>query len=125
MRQFLRILMIAYYIGSYWYIFAAVFHEYQKDHGDGAESYLHNDIYSSQSDTFLSYADNWSLVDMSRAQRVLVSTYFSMTSLSTVGFGDYYPVSNNERLIGSFVLLFGVALFSLFMGQLLQMIERI
>lgn len=67
----------------------------------------------------MSYTDNWSLVDMTRGQRVLVSTYFSMTSLSTVGFGDYYPVSNNERLIGSFVLLFGVALFSLFMGQLL------
>ena len=48
-----------------------------------------------------------------------------MTSLSTVGFGDYYPVSNNERLACAFVLLFGVALFSLFMGQLLEMIDRI
>lgn len=48
-----------------------------------------------------------------------------MTSLSTVGFGDYYPINNNERLICGFMLMFGVALFSLFMGQLLEMIDRI
>ena len=47
-----------------------------------------------------------------------------MTSLSTVGFGDYYPVNDYERLSCAFVLLFGVALFSLFMGQLLEMIEN-
>ena len=62
---------------------------------------------------------------MEGPRRALINTYFSMTSLSTVGFGDYYPVSDEERHIGSFVLLFGVALFSLFMGQLLEMIENI
>lgn len=45
-----------------------------------------------------------------------------MTSLSTVGFGDYYPISDEERLVYSFVLLFGVMLFSIFMGQLIDMI---
>lgn len=48
-----------------------------------------------------------------------------MTSLSTVGFGDYYPVNNFERLLGAFMLLFGVAVFSYIMGQLLEMIEKI
>jgi len=48
-----------------------------------------------------------------------------MTSLSTVGFGDYYPITNEERLICSFVLLFGVMLFGLFMGMLNEMITKI
>ena len=48
-----------------------------------------------------------------------------MTSLSTIGFGDYYPVNDFERLLISFVILFGVAIFSLFMGQLLEMISNI
>lgn len=47
-----------------------------------------------------------------------------MTSLSTVGFGDYYPISDEERIIYSFVLLFGVMLFSIFMGQLIDMIIK-
>jgi len=33
-----------------------------------------------------------------------------MTTLSTIGFGDYYPISNSERLVGSLFLLFGVAI---------------
>ena len=58
----------------------------------------------------------WSLFEMVGPKRAIVTTYFAMTSLSTVGFGDYYPISDEERLIYSFVLLFGVMLFSIFMG---------
>ena len=43
--------------------------------------------------------------------------YFSFTSLSTVGFGDYHPTNDIERLIGAFILLFGVAIFSIVMGN--------
>ena len=32
--------------------------------------------------------------------------------MSTVGFGDYYPVSDIERLTGSLFLLIGVATFT-------------
>ena len=41
-----------------------------------------------------------------------------MTSLSTVGFGDYYPINNYERIIGSFILLAGVTVFSYIMMKL-------
>lgn len=50
--------------------------------------------------------------------RVYVNTYFALTTLSTIGFGDFYPVSDYERLVGAFMLLFGVAIFSIFMGDL-------
>ena len=55
----------------------------------------------------------------------MVLTYFTVTTMSTIGFGDFYPISNEERLLGSFLLLFGVALFSVFMGLLLEMIQKI
>ena len=42
--------------------------------------------------------------------------YFSFTSLSTVGFGDYNPRSDMERLFCALILLFGVAIFSYIMG---------
>ena len=52
----------------------------------------------------------------------MISMYFMMTSLSTVGFGDYYPISNYERIFGSIILLAGVANFSYIMSKLATMI---
>lgn len=57
--------------------------------------------------------------------RSLSSFYFLFTTLSTVGFGDYYPKSDVERLAGAFVLLSGVALFSYMMGEILFMINTL
>ena len=50
--------------------------------------------------------------------------YFSFTSLTTVGFGDFHPKSNFERIFIAFGLMFGVAIFSYIMGEFIQMIER-
>jgi len=44
-------------------------------------------------------------------------TYFFFTSLATVGFGDFTPKGDLERMIITFVLLFGVAIFSYIMGE--------
>jgi len=49
--------------------------------------------------------------------------YYSFTSLSTVGFGDYYAQDNSERILVTFILLFGVAIFSYIMGKFIEMIE--
>jgi hypothetical protein len=56
---------------------------------------------------------------------LLAYLYFSFTSLTTVGFGDYNPRSDIERAFIAFGLLFGVALFSLIMGQFIEMIVDI
>lgn len=48
--------------------------------------------------------------------------YFMMTSLSTVGFGDFYPKNSYERILGSIILLSGVAIFSYIMSKLATMI---
>ena len=42
--------------------------------------------------------------------------YFSFTTLSTVGFGDYYAISSGERLVMVVVMLLGVMVFSYIMG---------
>jgi hypothetical protein len=43
--------------------------------------------------------------------------YFSFTTLTTVGFGDYNPRSNGERLFTAFGLLFGVMIFAVILGN--------
>jgi len=49
--------------------------------------------------------------------------YFALTSLSTTGFGDYYPITNAERIAGAFILLCGVLQFSYLHGELLSVVE--
>ena len=62
---------------------------------------------------------------MSPGKMVVTNMYFALTTLTTVGFGDYYPISDTERLIGSFMLLFGVMTSSFLMGELLNIIGKI
>ena len=42
-----------------------------------------------------------------------------------MGFGDYHPRSNIERLVGAAMLTFGVSIFSLAMSQFIEMIDKI
>ena len=54
----------------------------------------------------------------------VVLMYYAFTSLSTVGFGDYHPRSDEERAICAIILLLGVAIFSYFMGVLFEIIDN-
>lgn len=55
-------------------------------------------------------------------EMLIISTYFACTSLSTVGFGDFTPRGNVERFLGAFILLFGVAIFSIVLGNLIDIL---
>ena len=48
--------------------------------------------------------------------------YYAFTSLSTVGFGDFHPKNDSERLFCAIILLFGVAIFSLIMGNFITIL---
>ena len=57
-------------------------------------------------------------------RKTLIMMYFVFTSLSTVGFGDYHPRGNTERLICCFYLVFGVATFSYIMGNFIEILNN-
>ena len=61
--------------------------------------------------------------DVTVFRRIIAVTYFAFTSLSTVGFGDFHPRSDAERLFCAFILLFGVAIFSLIMGSFTEILD--
>lgn len=54
----------------------------------------------------------------------IISTYFAFTSLATVGFGDFHPRSDLERLLIAFVLLGGVSIFSFIMGNFIAILNE-
>ena len=60
--------------------------------------------------------------DKPEFDKFIVTFYFVLTTLSTVGYGDYHPISNIERLIAAFYMLIGVALFSYVMSDFIGII---
>jgi hypothetical protein len=54
--------------------------------------------------------------------KLLIVVYYAFTTLSTVGFGDYHPKSDVERLVASFILVIGVAVFSFIMGNFIEIL---
>lgn len=59
------------------------------------------------------------------AQNTIVLFYFAFTTLSTVGFGDFHPKSDLERVACSFVFLFGVSVFSYVMGYFIEVLQSL
>ena len=49
--------------------------------------------------------------------------YFVLTTLSTVGYGDFYPVSTTEMIVTSIVMLGGVAFFSYIMSNFIEILS--
>jgi len=56
---------------------------------------------------------------------MLILTYFALTTLTTIGLGDFYPIDSFERILGIFVFLIGVTGMSFIVGQLLSIMEKI
>jgi Na+-transporting NADH:ubiquinone oxidoreductase subunit NqrC len=62
---------------------------------------------------------------MTPSKKAITAVYFAFTSLSTVGFGDYVPRSNLERIVATIMLVFGVSIFSFIMNEFVNMITVI
>ena len=57
-------------------------------------------------------------------KRIVLMLYFALTTLSTVGYGDYHPISDLEMIITSLIMLGGVAFFSYIMGNFIEIISN-
>ena len=52
-------------------------------------------------------------------------TYFTFTTLATIGFGDYHPLADEERLWTVFVFLSGVSVISYLIGIFIEILIKI
>ena len=53
------------------------------------------------------------------------AVYFSIMTLSTVGYGDIHPVSYGGRIFGIFAMILGACVFAYGMTNILQMVSQI
>ena len=116
-RIILIILLITYFAGQYWIIFVQVMCLFQKE--DFYEGGVENEsIYLT--DKLSNYAPHFSFLknnnvdftQYSAMEETWMAMYYALTTLTTVGFGDIYPVTNAERLICGFLMISGVSIFS-------------
>mmetsp|Transcript_4465 Transcript_4465/g.6635 ORF Transcript_4465/g.6635 Transcript_4465/m.6635 type:complete len:123 (+) Transcript_4465:3333-3701(+) len=57
-------------------------------------------------------------------RQVILYNYYSITTLSTVGLGDFHPISNYERMAAMVMLMAGVAIFSSIMTVLIDVLGK-
>jgi hypothetical protein len=95
---------MSYFLGQFWYIKCDIGNDFAK-----TEFYKHRFPNADEVDNYIDYFE---LDSKSNAEITWIGIYYSMTTLSTVGFGDYYPVADSERFLACFLLIFGVSVFS-------------
>ena len=49
--------------------------------------------------------------------------YYTFTTLTTVGFGDFHPKGNAERIMIALILFFGVMCTTLIVGDLISLLS--
>lgn len=105
-RMAMQMLIACYFFGNYFWVCSSTVRMYYLE--------LHKDeaVPGDHVDTWVLYEGNWDNINRPQYEKLLVNVYFAVTTLSTVGFGDFYPVANTERLAGAFLLYFGQAGFN-------------
>ena len=123
-KYFLNILLLVVVIGSasfivgmFWYIMCEVYEDFILDVEFVNELALHPEIHDNY---FITYYD---LTDHTPDYNAIFMTYWAFTTLSTVGFGDIHPISNEERVFCSFIFLFGVLIFSYIMNVFMEIVD--
>jgi uncharacterized membrane protein len=59
----------------------------------------------------------------SASDQLIISMYFMLTTLSTIGYGDLYPYSITEKIFGAIIQIMGVTLFSIVMNAVIDIIR--
>ena len=104
-RLLLVLVVLTYFQGCLWFLMS-------KSHEPGTEGQV-------------TWYDANGLADYeATTDQLIVSLYFALTMLSTVGYGDMFPMSNLERVVGVICMLIGVFVFSMVMGQFTEIHEK-
>lgn len=105
-KLFLMIINVAYFTGVIWIIGCQL--NFAMKPEDSEHEYFY---------------DEYELHTMSNADVALILLYYSFTTLSTIGFGDFHPKDNIERIFCAIIMVGGVMVFSYIMGNFVDMIK--
>lgn len=125
-RLFLAAIIITYFCGCLWYLVI----DNTKQQGvwsdgtitsDDPDEVLNPGIEWKSEPTFYYKFD---IEHKTKFETIIISWYYSMTTLTTVGYGDYYPISNTEIFVAVCYMLCGVVFFSYIMSSVIEIINN-
>lgn len=95
LESFVGLISFSYFLGIYWFIMC----EWQTGILDMLNGYDEN--------TFITE------FGLEKGTPIAIKlTYYGTTTLTTIGLGDFHPISNFERIVCTFYMVCGVAMFS-------------
>lgn len=97
--------VIVYFAGNIWYLMCSVVNVKPEDEANGFIA-LYFDASASNYD------------------RLIACCYFAVVTLTTCGYGDFTPVTQNEMLVGIVIMLIGVGFFSYIMSAFIEIISN-
>ena len=105
-RIIIIIFSVSYFIGTLWYIY----------------TWLSDDGITEDGNFFSKFGFRQWHIDNEDSKALIAVWYWATTTLASVGYGDYRPISNGEMLITGLIFLIGVAAFSFIMGNFIEML---
>lgn len=90
-------------------------------YGTGCLFYLLTGYITTEKPNFVEYHG---LQDNPDLKNLVIMLYFSLTVLSTVGYGDFFPVVEHEMVMTVLIMLMGVAVFSWIMGEIKDVLSK-
>ena len=115
-RVFALVLIIfgcSYFIGIVFHIFVVDIENWQHR---GKHTMI--DVFNGQETFYTGY----NFASLASSDAMIKMWYFSLTTLSTIGYGDYTPKSIVEKLVVSVIMVMGVTVFSYIMGNLMDLL---
>jgi hypothetical protein len=70
------------------------------------------------------FLSSYKFYDDSVGVKLIKLLYYSCTSLTTIGLGDFHPKADLERVVCAFLILFGVMLFSFISSNLIVILQN-
>lgn len=101
-------------MGTIWYFFSKETQEYSMNILTGA-----GEGYEPQS-FYVEYVK-----DVQDYEAVIAVAYYSLTTLSTIGYGDLHPKSDIERVMASIIMIVGVVVFTFIMDSFNQIVHTL
>jgi voltage-gated potassium channel len=65
------------------------------------------------------------MLDNPPIHNLIICHYFAFTTLTTVGLGDYHPITNLERLVTVSMFLGGLITLSFITGNFMKVVGRL
>ena len=114
------IMTFSYFLGVFWQVVTMEIHHQTIEINSSLDPELWN------TENFITTNDMDPAVSArTNSHNMVLLMYFSYTTLSTVGFGDFNPRSDYERLLCILVLLLGVGIFALILSNFNEILERL